>query len=96
MESTFELTDHGGRIVLVGLVKGQLRLDDPNFHRRELSLLATRNSTPETFRRLIGRMESGQVDTSMWITHRLGLAEVVDRFATLSEQPDLVKAMVEV
>lgn len=96
MESTFELADHGGRIVLVGLVKGQLRLDDPNFHRRELSLLATRNSTPETFRRLIGRMEAGQLETSLWITHRMDLSEVVDRFATLGEQPDLVKAMVEV
>jgi threonine dehydrogenase-like Zn-dependent dehydrogenase len=35
---------HGGRLVFVGLVLGSVALDDPLFHRREVTLHASRNS----------------------------------------------------
>jgi 2-desacetyl-2-hydroxyethyl bacteriochlorophyllide A dehydrogenase len=96
MRQTFHFAEHGGLIVLVGLFIGELAFDDPNFHRRELTLLASRNSTGDVFRKIIAQMESGVLDTSPWITHRLRLADVPERFAELPTQPDLVKAMVEV
>lgn len=96
MEGTFELTAHGGRIVFVGLVQGAIAFDDPNLHKRELTLLATRNALPGTFRRVIERIEAGQVDTTPWLTHRLGLGEVVARFGELAGDAGLIKAVVEV
>ena len=96
MQSTFELADHGGRIIFVGLFQGDVTFNDPNFHRRELTLLASRNSTSATFRQIIGMIEMGQIDTTPWITHRLVFDDVVAQFADLPAQATLVKAVIEV
>ena len=95
MQASFELAAHGGRLVFVGLVQDRVSFDDPLFHRRELTLLSSRNSCGD-FPRIIRMIEDGQIDTKPWITHRLGLAEVLRAFAGLREQPGLVKAMIDV
>ncbi|BAM03791.1 zinc-binding alcohol dehydrogenase family protein [Phycisphaera mikurensis] len=96
MAAGFELVAHGGRIVFIGFFRGDLTFDDTNFHKRELTLFASRNSTPEAFRRTIAMVEAGEIDTAPWITHRLPLSGVVDRFGGLAKQPGLIKAMIEV
>lgn len=96
MRGTFDLAAHGGRIVFVGLVQGELRFDDPNFHRRELTLMASRNATGEDFRRVIASVETGAVDPAPWITHRLELGEVPERFGAVIASPDLRKAVIAV
>ena len=95
MQASFGHVSHGGRLVFVGLVQGTVTFDDPLFHRREMTLLASRNSCRD-FPRIIGLIEEGRIDTAPWITHRLSLAEVPSTFAGLREQPGLVKAMIEV
>jgi 2-desacetyl-2-hydroxyethyl bacteriochlorophyllide A dehydrogenase len=94
MASTFELAAHGGRIVFVGLFQGEVRFDDPNFHRRELTLCASRNGLSSTFRTIIQRIERGEIDTKPWITHRFALAETPEIFPAVSRAPDLLKAMI--
>lgn len=96
MMANFERIAHGGRIVFVGLCLGELSFDDPNFHRRELSLLSSRNATSSDFRRVISMIESGNIDTSPWITHRMNLSEVPQRFRNVVENTDLRKAVIEV
>lgn len=76
MASAFEYPAHGGRLVFIGLFPGDVTFNDPNFHRRELTLLASRNSRPEDFRRIIDLIESGRVDTTPWITHRSTIDDV--------------------
>jgi 2-desacetyl-2-hydroxyethyl bacteriochlorophyllide A dehydrogenase len=95
MQASFELVAFGGRLVFVGLVQGTITFDDPLFHRRELTLLASRNSCND-FSRIVGMIERGEIDTSPWITHRLRLADVPAAFAGLRAQPNLVKAMIHV
>ncbi|HVT95374.1 MAG TPA: zinc-binding alcohol dehydrogenase family protein [Bryobacteraceae bacterium] len=95
MEACFQLVAHGGRIVFVGLVQGAITFDDPNFHRRETTLLATRNSCGD-FPRIIRLIEEGGVDTGPWITHHLSLADVPRRFEEVKSSPDLIKAVIEV
>ena len=95
MEAAFEYVAHGGRIVFVGLVQGRLGFDDPNFHRRETTLLSSRNSCGD-FPRIIRMIESGDLDTSPWITHRMELSEVPAKFPDLRGHRDLVKAMIHV
>jgi len=94
MAGTFDLAAHGGRIVFVGLFVGELSFDDPNFHRRELTLLASRNARSETLREVIAQIEAGRIDTSPWITHRLALKEVPAQFASLPAAEGLIKAMI--
>jgi threonine dehydrogenase-like Zn-dependent dehydrogenase len=53
---------------LVGLVQGELRFVDPEFHRRELTLLASRNATAVDFDAVIAALPS--IDITAWVTHR--------------------------
>jgi threonine dehydrogenase-like Zn-dependent dehydrogenase len=97
MENAIELAAHGGTVVLVGIVKERLGFSDPGFHKRELSLLSSRNATAADFRAVINLMESGLIAPADWITHRCSLEtfpETIDNWL----QPDagLLKGMIEV
>jgi 2-desacetyl-2-hydroxyethyl bacteriochlorophyllide A dehydrogenase len=96
MAQSFEFPAHGGRIVFVGLFQGDVTFNDPNFHRRELTLLASRNALPDTFLDIIALIESGKINTTPWITHRLNLNKVNSEFARLSKDPTAIKIIVEV
>ncbi|GAB5560511.1 MAG: zinc-binding alcohol dehydrogenase family protein [Synoicihabitans sp.] len=96
MAGAFDLPANGGRIVFVGLFQGELAFNDPNFHRRELTVCASRNALPETFSSIIAAMEEGRIDTTPWITHRLALAEVPEKFDGISKDKTLLKCMIEV
>lgn len=95
MESAVELVAFAGRLVLVGIVQDNLAFHDPLFHRREMSILSSRNSAG-CFPRIIQMIENGQIDTTPWITHRLSLANVPSEFGQLRGHADLVKAVIEV
>lgn len=94
MRNAFQLTEHGGRIVFLGLFLGELSFDDPNFHRRELTLLASRAGLTGTFREVVRLMEAGQVDVLPLITHRFNFAEGAERLPQIHREPGLVKAMI--
>lgn len=95
MKATFRLAEHGGRIVFVGLFTGDVTFDDPNFHRRELTLLASRAGLTGTFRDVIRAMEEKRVDGMPLITHRFGFAHAAERLPELHREPGLVKAIIE-
>jgi 2-desacetyl-2-hydroxyethyl bacteriochlorophyllide A dehydrogenase len=96
MARCFDLAASGGRIIFVGLIQGDLTFNDPNFHRRELTLLASRNSRPADFDRIIAMVERGQIDTKPWITHRARFDKATEEFPKWL-QPDsgVLKAMIE-
>ena len=97
MMSSFDLPAHGGRIVFVGLFQGDVTFNDPNFHRRELTVMGSRNSMPDTFRTVIRLVEEGRVDTRPWITHRFNLADTAAVFPRdIAGNPAVLKAMIEV
>ncbi len=95
MENAFQYVAFGGRLVFVGFGQGDISFHNPLFHRREITLLSSRNSAG-AFPKIIRMIEQGQIDTSPWITHRLALADVPGDFPSLQEQADLVKAVIEV
>ncbi len=96
MMAAFRYAAHGGRLVFVGLFQGEVAFNDPEFHRRELTLLASRNSTARDFTRIIRLMEEGKVDTRPWITHRAGYQDLVEQFPSwLDPDRGVVKAMLE-
>jgi 2-desacetyl-2-hydroxyethyl bacteriochlorophyllide A dehydrogenase len=97
MMAAFDYPAHGGRLVFVGLFQGDVTFHDPNFHRRELTLLATRNALPDDFSRIITMIEAGKVDTSPWITHRAPLdavPEILPRWVL--PESGVLKAMIDV
>jgi len=97
MAASFDLISHGGRLVLVGLFQGDVTFHDPDAHRRELTLLCSRNSTGADFRRIINQLETGEIDINPWITHRTSFGEVITEFALwLNPQSQFIKAIIEV
>lgn len=96
MEAAFSYVAHGGRLTFVGLVQDDIRFHDPEFHRRELTLLATRNATPDDFQLVMRGIESGRVNVAPWITHRSGFDDFLETFP-LWTQPatGVVKGVVE-
>lgn len=96
MQQAFQYGAHGGRLVFVGLVQADITFHDPHFHRRELTLLSSRNSTPADFRGIIAHMERGEIDTAPWITHRAPADRLLAEFPTwLDPATRVLKAMVE-
>lgn len=97
MRGAFDYVGAGGRLVLVGLAQGDVGFHDPEFHRRELTLLATRNATGADFNRVIAWLEEGRIDAASWITHRAALDELPSVFETwMDPAARCLKGMVEI
>jgi 2-desacetyl-2-hydroxyethyl bacteriochlorophyllide A dehydrogenase len=96
MSSAFRYVAAGGKLVFVGLFQGDVTFNDPHLHRRELTLYASRNSTPEDFAHVMRLMESGAADTMPWITHRCPADAIIASFPRwLDPHERCLKAVVE-
>ena len=96
MRQAFNYVAHGGRLIFVGLVQADITFHDPDFHRRELTLLASRNARPDDFTRIIALIEAGRIDTTPWITHRAPFGRVPAEFAGWTRpETGVIKAMIE-
>ena len=97
MARGFRFVAHGGRYVLISVVSADITFNDPEFHKRETTLLGSRNATPEDFETVLAAMRAGQVPVAALNTHRMTLAEVPERFASLLDPAQgVVKALVDV
>ena len=75
MGSSLSRVAPAGRMVFVGLTRDPVSIDDALFHKREITIYASRNSCNQ-FSRIIRMMEEGKIDTASWITDRMMLNEV--------------------
>ena len=97
MEAALAYVTHGGTLVYVSVVKEDIRFSDPEFHKREMMLVGSRNATAEDFRHVVASIEAGRVPVEALVTHRTTLASAPDdlaRWATLKD--GLIKAVVRV
>jgi 2-desacetyl-2-hydroxyethyl bacteriochlorophyllide A dehydrogenase len=86
---------HGGRYVLVGLQKGEIKFSQPEFHKREGTVMSSRNATRQDFEAVMEAMKKGLIDPTVYITHRVGFDEVKAEFAGwLDPGKGVIKAMV--
>ena len=96
MMASFEYPAHGGRLVFIGLFQGDVTFNDPNFHKRELTLMGSRNAQPQDFTRIISLIEAGRINTTPWITHRGSFDDVVKEFPAWTDpKTGVIKAMIE-
>ncbi len=95
MMKAFSYVAFGGKLVYVGLFQGDVTFFDPDFHRREITLLASRNALPADFKHIISKMESGQINTKAWLTHEADFDDLPTVFETwLDPKSQVIKAMV--
>ena len=93
----FQYLAHGGRYVLIGLQKNEISFSHPEFHKREASLMSSRNADREDFEFVIEMIKSGKIKVENYITHRMKFDEVCDKFDGLYEMDNgLIKAMIMV
>lgn len=96
MHKAFSYPASGGKLVFVGLYQGEYTFQDPDFHRRELTLFASRNSMPSDFTYIIKAIEEGKIDVQTWITHRITFEEIAEKLPLLVQDASLVKAIISV
>ncbi len=95
MMKAFSYVAFGGKLVYVGLFQGEVTFFDPDFHRREITLLASRNALPTDFKHIISKMESGEINTKAWLTHEAAFDDLPTVFETwLDPKSQVIKAMV--
>ncbi|GGA11081.1 alcohol dehydrogenase [Paenibacillus marchantiophytorum] len=95
MTDSFGLVAHGGKLVYVGLVKADITFHDPDFHKRELTLMGSRNATMKDFDTVCEAMQTGVIDIESYITHRASFEDMIGEFETwLKPESKVIKAIV--
>jgi 2-desacetyl-2-hydroxyethyl bacteriochlorophyllide A dehydrogenase len=97
MEASFGLVAHGGKLVMVGVLRADITFSDAEFHKREMTVLATRNATRKDFRTVTGAIADGLIPLDALNTHSgtlTGLPEAMPAWLASSEPP--LKAIVTV
>ncbi|HEY4150127.1 MAG TPA: zinc-binding alcohol dehydrogenase family protein [Chitinophagaceae bacterium] len=95
INNAFQYMAHGARYVLVGLQKGDISFSHPEFHKREATLMSSRNATREDFKLVMDSMRNGQLTPANYITHRVPFSAVKDEFAGwLNPANGVIKAII--
>ncbi|MDQ0170799.1 zinc-binding alcohol dehydrogenase family protein [Paenibacillus tundrae] len=96
MNEAIRYVAHGGQLVYVGLVKADITFHDPEFHKREMSILGSRNATREDFEQVMQVLRAKKLDLDTYITHRTPfdlLPSAIEQW--LLPESKVVKAIVE-
>ena len=97
MKKAIEYVAFGGILVFIGLYIGDYSFHDPYFHRKEMTLMSSRNSLGHEFTQIISMIESGQIDTSPWVTHRASMEAMMNEFpGWIKPENKVIKAVLEI
>lgn len=96
MSNALNYVGFTGRLVFVGITTQEVSFGHPLMHRREMTLLASRNAHPKDFTRIIKLIEDGKIDTQPWITHQAKFDDMIEVFPSwLKPESGVIKAIVE-
>lgn len=86
---------HGGKYILIGLQREEICFSHPEFHKRESTLMSSRNATRADFEQVINYISNGSIDIRPYITHRINFEGVIEEFPEwLKPENGVVKAMI--
>ncbi len=95
IESGFAKIAHGGKYVLIGLQKQAISFSHPEFHKREATLMSSRNATIEDFSYVMDLFRSGKIQAEKFLSHRFTKNQVPDIFTKINEPTQqVIKAMI--
>ncbi|TPI37228.1 zinc-binding alcohol dehydrogenase family protein [Mesorhizobium sp. B3-1-9] len=97
VQSAFAHVAHGGTLVLVSVVKDDIAFSDPEFHKREMTLVGSRNALKADFDHVAASIRNGAAPLNKLVTHRTTLAGTPRDLARWAhEKSGLIKAVIEV
>lgn len=86
---------HSGRYILVGLQKQDFHFSHPEFHKRETTLMSSRNALRSDFDRVIAAIREKKIDPTAFITHTVSFPETADQFSSwLQPENGVIKPMI--
>lgn len=92
----FKFLSHGGRYVLIGLQRGDISFSHPEFHKREATLMSSRNATRQDFEHVIASLRGRKINPANYITHRANFDAAAAEFEHwLNPASGVIKAMIE-
>jgi len=96
INQAFQYMAHGGRYVLVGLQKNDVTFSHPEFHKREGTLMSSRNATKADFEFVINALKSKQINESKFLTHTIAFSQVKAEFSSLLQpEKGVIKAIID-
>jgi 2-desacetyl-2-hydroxyethyl bacteriochlorophyllide A dehydrogenase len=97
MMKGFSIVGHGGTYVLLSIVRADITFHDPEFHKRETSLLGSRNAIRQDFETVLDAMRRGQVPVAALASHRGDLNVAPSLVPTWSTpEAGVIKGLIEV
>jgi 2-desacetyl-2-hydroxyethyl bacteriochlorophyllide A dehydrogenase len=97
VQSAFAHVAHGGTLVLVSVVKDDIAFSDPEFHKREMTLVGSRNALRADFDHVAASIRDGAVPLAKLVTHRTTLGDTPRDLARwVHEKSGLIKAVIQV
>lgn len=95
MNNAVNLIRHGGTIVFVGLFKGHLNISDPDFHKKETTLMGSRNATYEDFEKVGRLMAENKLNADMMLSHHYDFTSLADVYEeAVINNRDLIKGVI--
>ncbi|QDL94374.1 zinc-binding alcohol dehydrogenase family protein (plasmid) [Paroceanicella profunda] len=88
---------HGGSYVLLSVVKGDLSFADPEFHKRETTLIGSRNALKADFDHVLACIRDGLVPSDALATHETSFEDAVTNLPEwANDRGTLIKALIRV
>ena len=95
IESGFAKMAHGGKYVLIGLQKQSISFSHPEFHKREATLMSSRNATIEDFEYVMDLFRDKKIQEDPFISHRFSKNQVSGIFTKINEPTEqVIKSMI--
>ena len=95
INNNFTFMSHGGKYILVGLQKENISFSHPEFHKREGTLMSSRNATAKDFDFVISCIKNGSITPEKFITHQVMFGDVKSEFSSwLKPETGVIKAMI--
>jgi 2-desacetyl-2-hydroxyethyl bacteriochlorophyllide A dehydrogenase len=97
LKAAFAYVAHGGVMVMVSVVQDDITFSDPEFHKREMMLIGSRNATRADFEHVVASIRGGKIPVDQLVTHRTTLRDSPRDIAAWAHQKSgLIKAMIDV
>lgn len=90
MRKGLDYVAHGGTYVLISVVKEDISFADPEFHKRETTLIASRNALSADFDNVVQAIKRGDILTAALQTHAFAAEDMPQQLPRLIEDADTV------
>lgn len=96
IQQGFMYAAHSARYVLIGLQRESISFSHPEFHKREMTLMSSRNATSEDFDWVLGTIKAKRIEPRKLITRKVSAYNRQDVVSLLEAKDNsIVKSIME-